>query len=104
MNSNSKRDNKFAIATVTLNIIFFILNLPIVVYDLILLNSGPNHIMDYISALLFFLYYAIGFYTQLVVNSEFRIEFYKMLNLISIKKETNHPTRSEAYTNRQVDS
>ena len=104
VNSNSKRDNKFAIATVALNLIFFILNLPIVIYDLYMVSAGTNHMMDYISSILYFFYYSIGFYTQLVVNSEFRKEFYKMLNLTTIKKVTNHPTRSEAYTNRQVDS
>ena len=61
-----------------------------------MVSAGPNHIMDYISAVLYFLYYAIGFYTQLVVNSEFRNEFLRMLNLTAMSS----PGRADAYMNR----
>lgn len=76
--SQSKRDNRFAISAITLNLVFLFLNLPIVIDDLLAINIIPNYIFDYTAQLLYYLYYAIGFYAQLLVNSEFRSEFVRM--------------------------
>lgn len=80
--SSSRRDNRFAISAVTLNLMFLFLNLPIVIDDLI--GSSPSvafDILDFIALLFYYVYFAIGFYTQLVVNSEFKNEFLKLIKL-----------------------
>lgn len=74
----SRRDNRFAIVAITLNLMFLILNMPIVIDDLFSAYIIPNYIFDYLSELLYYLNYSIGFYVQLIVNSEFRREFYHM--------------------------
>jgi hypothetical protein len=83
--SASRRDNRFAVSTVSLNIMFLILNLPIVIDDLIGSTSTPaGRVLDFFALLLYYVYYSIGFYTQLVVNTEFKREFWKLFNLRSI--------------------
>lgn len=79
--SQSKRDNRFAISAVTLNLMFFLLNLPIVVYDLISTSVEVSELLDYSVQFLYYTYYATSFYVQLIVNSEFKREFLKLINL-----------------------
>lgn len=79
--AQSRRDNRFAISAVTLNMIFLVLNLPIVIDDLIAIKATPNEFFHYLTSILYYLYYAIGFYALVVVNREFRREFSKLLNL-----------------------
>lgn len=82
--SQSKRDNRFAISVISLNLIFFILNLPIVIYDLISVNTQTSELFDFVVEFLYYSYYASNFYVQLFVNSEFKREFLKLLNLKQI--------------------
>lgn len=76
-----KSDNRLAISVISLNSLFFTLNLPIVVYDIFTANVTPDYLTDYAANILYFAYYSIGFYTQMVVNREFRLEFLRLLNL-----------------------
>lgn len=79
--NSSKRDYGFAISIVTLNFIFFVLNLPIAIYDIVTANITVSHLFDYSMQIIYYLYYAIGFYAQCIVNMEFRNEFLRLLNL-----------------------
>lgn len=73
-----RNNNRFAISVITLNLLFLILNLPIVVEDFIRDDSVVNQILNYIYELFYFMYYAIGFYAHLAVNIEFRHEFVRI--------------------------
>lgn len=76
-----RRDNRFAILIVSLNLLFLVLNLPLVIDDILLVyNPETDRLFDYFSEVLYFLYYAIDFYTQIVVNIEFRRVFFKMIS------------------------
>ena len=88
MNSASKRDNRFAVAAVTLNVLFLVLNLPMVIDDLVHdmiddMGANPNDLLDMTSTFLYYLSYAIGFYAQFVVNRDFRRELFKLLGIVS---------------------
>lgn len=76
-----KSDNRLAVSVISLNTLFFILNLPIVIYDIFTADVTPDDLTDYAVNILYYAYYSIGFYTQMVVNREFRLEFLKLLNL-----------------------
>lgn len=78
--TQSRRDARFAISAVTLNVIFLVLNLPIVIVDLIGINNS-NRVFTCLAYVLYYLYYAIGFYVLVAVNRQFRREFSKLLNL-----------------------
>ena len=82
--SQSRRDNRFAVTAISLNLIFFVLNLPSsIILVMGSLNTDSNVVLGFnqLSLFLYYLYYAIGFYIQLLVNSEFRIEFFKLIHL-----------------------
>ena len=74
-----RRDRRMAFSVVALNMIFLVLNTPIVI-EVLFEASGPtNPFFHFISYLMYYMYYAIGFYTLTTVNREFRNEFYKIL-------------------------
>jgi hypothetical protein len=82
----SRRDRKFAMTTLSLNLIFLILLGPVEFYGIFNntndpANSAYNNMIDYIALELYYLNYAIGFYVQLVVNSLFRNEFLRFLKV-----------------------
>lgn len=101
LGSQSKRDKRFAISAISLNLIFFILNMPIVIYDMVALESG-SQFFDYLTNCLFYLYYASSFYVQLTVNSEFKREFLKLLNLRQMGN--NEAELGTTKANYQIDS
>lgn len=84
-NSGSKRDNRFAISAISLNIMFFVFNVPISIYGFMEIKSL---ILDQIMFTWFFSYFALGFYVQLIVNRDFRNEFLGLFNL-KISAENN---------------
>ena len=84
-NSGSRRDNRFAISAISLNIMFFVFNFPISIYGFMKIKSL---ILDQIMFTWFFSYFALGFYVQLIVNRDFRIEFLGLFNL-KISAENN---------------
>lgn len=75
--STMRRDLRFSVSIISLNVIFLILNLPITIVDLL---GSPSSIFEYISDVLYFMNYAISFYVQVVVNIDFRNEFLKLFN------------------------
>ena len=84
-NSGSRRDNRFAISAISLNIMFFIFNFPISIYGFMEIHSL---ILDQIMFTWFFSYFALGFYVQLIVNRDFRNELLGLFNL-KISAENN---------------
>lgn len=76
-----RRDNRFAVMVVSLNLLFLVLNLPILIDDILGVETDVDRIFDYFCEVLYFLYYAINFYIQLIVNSDFRHEALKLFRL-----------------------
>ena len=66
INSNT---NRFAISSISLNVMFFILTLPIVLYYMI---ANEDSIISNFSNFLFYSYFALGFYMQIIVNRDFK--------------------------------
>ena len=77
--TGSRRDIKFAITVVSLNIMFFLLTFPIALNDLPFMSFGDS--IGDISLAFYYAYYSLGFYVQLLVNSDFRHEFLRMINI-----------------------
>ena len=80
-NSRSKRDNRLAVSVISINFLFFILNLPVVIYDLIVVNNQSTDLIDYTMQLFYYAYFSVNFYAQICVNTEFRNELLRLLNL-----------------------
>lgn len=92
----SKRDVKFAITSILLNLFYLLTNAPYSLYYSIFyrlsassstsaytnINSGSGKFMNLITSLLWYFYYCFNFYLQLIVNSLVRREFLKMLAII----------------------
>lgn len=75
-----RRDIKFAITSITFNILFIILKLPILIfYILIGLGFPENDNLLIISAIFFYSNYSINFFVHLVSNSMFRRELLILL-------------------------
>ena len=87
-----KRDNRLTKTVISLNLIFFALNLPIVIEQILIVNQNISSLIDYAVFLLFYIYYAATFYTQIIVNSEFRNELLKLLGLRTIDTSSHLPT------------
>ena len=77
----SRRDNRQAVSVICFDTLFFLLNLPIFIIIVFSVNSKPSDLVSYTFKLLYYTYYAVGFYVQIIVNREFRNEFLKLLNL-----------------------
>ena len=88
INSNTNRDNRFAVSTVSLNIMFFVLTCPIVIYYMI---TYEDSIINRYAYLVYYSYYGLGFYMQIIVNRDFRNEF---LFLINLKRVNNSDKRT----------
>lgn len=85
----SSRENRQTFNVICFNTLFFLLNLPILIIIVFSVNSKPSDLVSYTFKLLYYTYYTVGFYVQIIVNSEFRNEFLKMLNLRVICLEVN---------------
>jgi hypothetical protein len=86
--SIKKRDIRFAIVSVSVNVIFLILNSPFTLVNLLDDSTMDQTIYDFLLSIRLFLYYfnfCLVFFINLGVNSTFRDEF---LNMIS-KKDTS---------------
>ena len=84
INTNKNRDNRFAISALSLNIMFIVLKLPLVVYYII---TNFDSILSRITYLLYYSYFGLGFYMQLIVNRDFRNEFLSLINLKVVKNK-----------------
>ena len=78
--NQTRRDRRMALSILTLNLVFLILNSPVVVQELLVTFEETNPYFNYIAYLLYYLYYAIGFYTLVTINPEFRRALLKILN------------------------
>jgi hypothetical protein len=80
----SSKDRKFAITLITLNLVFLILNLPVIVYSLVAdyfiqLDPVSYGFYFYVSAIFYYSNYATSFLVQFLTNNLFRNEVYVVL-------------------------
>ena len=83
--SVKSKDIKFAITSISLNIIFLVLNLPVTM--LVLFTNSVeelDRLLLSVLSLMFQCNYSLVFYVNLIVNSLFRKEFYKLIKQIKI--------------------
>ena len=86
---NGHREIRLAVTSITLNIIYITLTLPLPVALLF-----GNTISDFFLFLNFYLFcfsYSINFYILLAMNSLFRSEFFLIFRNIFNKKHITHP-------------
>ena len=81
------RDIRFSISSLSMNLLFVVLNLPLSIMNLV---SGQSLTSIYLTVYLFYLSYGINFYVILLTNSIFRDEF---LALFKNRKNRNSTTR-----------
>lgn len=101
----TKRDYKFAITSICLNIWYFLLNLPITLLFLIesyiQMDEETRNLIYIITDMLYHINYGSLFYINCFVNSLFRVEFLSMIRMHKIKissilktNNSNEATRS----------
>jgi hypothetical protein len=90
----TSRDTKFVVTSLTLNLIFLILNLPLAVYEILntLVHLSPevNLFLINLTVTLWNVFYASDFYVQLAVNSIVRDQF---LVLMKFKSQNDPSTQ-----------
>ena len=88
--SITRRDNRFVVSAISINIMFFVLTFPLVLYDLITYSSS---ILSEFAYVMYYAHYGFNcFYMQLIVNRDFRDEFLRLINLKVIKCENTSDT------------
>lgn len=75
-NKTFKRDIKLAITSISLNLIYLILNVPL---SIVSFTSNFTDFIFYLCVYIFFASYAVNFYTILFTNSLFRKEFFSLI-------------------------
>ena len=79
------RDRKFASMSISLNIVFIVVGLPVAINNLVstYVDESPHveQLTTQLFRLLYFAYFASDFYTQLAVNMIFRKVFLRMFGL-----------------------
>lgn len=102
------RDYKFAITSISLNFLFFLLNLPITLVFLIEsyveIDENTSYLIYLITDLIYHIYYGSMFYLNCIVNSVFLVEFLTMTRMrkISEKFLTNINNSYEATTSKRA--
>lgn len=80
----SRRDRKFSITSISLNLIFLLLNAPTNIYSIVheyqKIDVHLHKLLDTTFLLMFYSNYALNFYLQILVNSILRNEIVKMLS------------------------
>lgn len=85
------RDARFARTTLVFNMTFFICTSPIPIAHFlndsypIFFSSGLGNFISFISIFLYYLFFSVAFYIQLVANSLVRASFIRIINSMSIK-------------------
>ena len=102
--NQTRRDRRMAFLILTLNLVFLALNTPIVVQELLVTFEETNPFFNYIAYLLYYSYYAIGFYTLVTINLEFRREFLKILKRCSniSDNENQNTVKDIRVTNKYI--
>lgn len=91
-NNKTSRDRKFAITSVSLNLLYLIINLPGVVYNVLYAYSNINShelntFLSFTTTNIFYSLYVVDFYVQLLVNSVFRKKFLLLCKFKSNKRQ-----------------
>ena len=95
------RDRKYAISSMTLNIILIVLKLPLTIFYILFAFYSYYDVYYYnIATLLFFLNASLGFFVHIITNSLFRREFLVLLRLV--KNRNNESSVNSSLTNRLV--
>ena len=100
-NERKSRDRKYAISSVTLNIICIVLKLPLAIFYILLgFFNYYNVYLPNVGYLLFYLNTSMGFLIHIVTNSLFRKEFLVIFR--SVKRSIESPIKSilSSRTNR----
>ncbi len=79
VNRRLKKDIRFSITLISLNVIFVVLNLPIIIYLIILMTGNFDPIIFSIVDNLYYLSYCLNFFIYIIVNSNFRKEFFRII-------------------------
>lgn len=80
LKSREERDFNFALTSISLNILSLLLNLPIGIYVIYVINVAPsNQLLFIISNLCLHFNLTLKFFIYLLVNKKFRAEFLKIL-------------------------
>jgi hypothetical protein len=99
MNKEQSKDRKFAVTSLTLNILFLVFNVPIVIFNMLqtytYIDPDLIFLFQFLMGCVFFCYFAIDFYVQLAVNSIFRGVFFSLLNF-KIVDINGAPSSSQA--------
>ena len=94
------RDRKYAITSVTFNILFIVLKLPSAIFFILFAFYSYYDVYYYhIGNFLFFINSSSGFLVHLVTNSLFRRE---LLILFRLTKRTNESSANSSLTNRPI--
>lgn len=98
--SNTNRDNRFAISAISINIMFFVLTCPIVIYYMI---TYEDSIISNFAYLIYYSYFGFGFYMQIIVNRDFRNEFLSLINLKAVRNTDGMPlTINNRFNNQSI--
>jgi hypothetical protein len=82
----NKRETNLALVSISLNVIFLVFNLPIVLTSLIELDSDYEAISNTVTTNLFYSNFGSLFFINVLVNKLFKKELFKLIRLKSIKK------------------
>jgi hypothetical protein len=103
LNVISSKDRKFALTTISLNVLFLLLTLPATIFTNFSRNFDDNveYIINRTLVCVLYFNYSIGFFVQLAFNSIFRDELLRILKLTRIIKpnsEQKIPTKARVIT------
>ena len=94
------RDRKFAVTSITFNVLFIVLKMPILVVTLIGYNFVSTYVY-YIALALYFLNYSISFLVHFATNSLFRRELFILLRFRNrVADSIDHPNQTHANNNQ----
>lgn len=103
MSQRRRRDIKFAVNSVALNVLFFIFLTPITLVYLIPIPDPDLYLLVYLTFVnIYFLNFSVPFFIYLVFNSIFRRELLKSLHMTSVIKE--HTLNTHNYRSRVGDT
>ena len=91
----TRRDNRFAKSTISINVMFFVFTFPLSLYYFF---TYDNSIFSHFASIIYYANYGICFYMQLIVNRDFRDEFLRLVKLKAVRNDNTSDTRSNMAT------
>ena len=88
-----KQDIQFSITIISLNILFFLFNMPIGLYNMF---EYKGNILDYLSGFILSLQYICNVLIYILLNKQFRNELIKMFNLRESNESNNEFSNSKS--------